>query len=117
MSAGGQNVASLAIAEDLAAGAKALGFALYASRLLLEYMRLLAKWNKAYNLTAITDPEEMVTHHLLDSLAVLTYLLLQKKFAQRVAEIRDLEVGQVASRQHLEALFQFCLHRACRCEL
>lgn len=38
------------------------------------YLALLAKWNRVYNLTAIRNPEEMVTHHLLDSLAVLPAL-------------------------------------------
>ena len=38
------------------------------------YLALLVKWNKVYNLTAIRDPDEMVTHHLLDSLAVLPVL-------------------------------------------
>jgi len=38
---------------------------------LLAYMELLAKWNKTFNLTAIRDPLRMVSHHLLDSLAVL----------------------------------------------
>ena len=37
-------------------------------------MRLLAKWNAAYNLTAVRDPEEMVTRHLLDSLVLLPYV-------------------------------------------
>jgi 16S rRNA (guanine527-N7)-methyltransferase len=41
---------------------------------LLAYVRLLAKWNAAYNLTAVRDPQDMVTRHLLDSLAVLPYL-------------------------------------------
>lgn len=41
---------------------------------LLEYMALMQKWNKVYNLTAIKDGPEMVTHHLLDSLAVLPHL-------------------------------------------
>jgi len=39
-----------------------------------EYLALLAKWNRTYNLTAIRDPLKMVTHHLLDSLAVLPEL-------------------------------------------
>jgi len=38
---------------------------------LLAYLELLAKWNKTYNLTAIRDPLQAVSHHLLDSLAVL----------------------------------------------
>ena len=38
------------------------------------YLALLLKWNKVYNLTAIRNPGEMVTHHLLDSLAVLPEL-------------------------------------------
>lgn len=40
---------------------------------LIAYVGLLAKWNKAYNLTAVRDPLEMVTRHLLDSLAVVPY--------------------------------------------
>jgi 16S rRNA (guanine527-N7)-methyltransferase len=38
------------------------------------YLNLIEKWNKVYNLTAVRDPEEMVTHHLLDSLAVIAPL-------------------------------------------
>lgn len=41
---------------------------------LLDYLALLVKWNKVYNLTAIRDPRQMVSNHLLDSLAVLPYL-------------------------------------------
>lgn len=41
---------------------------------LLCYLALLDKWNKVYNLTAIRDPQQMVSNHLLDSLAVLPYL-------------------------------------------
>ena len=41
---------------------------------LLDYLALLQKWNKVYSLTAIHDPEQMVSHHLLDSLAVLPHL-------------------------------------------
>ena len=39
------------------------------------YLALLAKWNRTYNLTAIHDEQRMVTHHLLDSLAVLPHLM------------------------------------------
>ena len=43
---------------------------------LLDYVALLVKWNRTYNLTAIRDPLAMVAHHLLDSLAVLPHLPL-----------------------------------------
>jgi len=38
---------------------------------LLDYLDLIQKWTKVYNLTAVRDPAEMLTHHLLDSLAVI----------------------------------------------
>ena len=41
---------------------------------LLDYVALRAKWNRVYNLTAVRDPAEMVTRHVLDSLVVLPYL-------------------------------------------
>jgi 16S rRNA (guanine527-N7)-methyltransferase len=41
---------------------------------LLDYMDLIAKWTKVYNLTAVRDANEMLTHHLLDSLAVIAPL-------------------------------------------
>lgn len=44
---------------------------------LLAYLALLQKWNKVYNLTAVRDPLEMVTLHLLDSLSVLPYVRTQ----------------------------------------
>jgi 16S rRNA (guanine527-N7)-methyltransferase len=42
---------------------------------LTAYLALLAKWNRTYNLTAIRNEERMVTHHLLDSLAILPHLM------------------------------------------
>ena len=42
--------------------------------LLLAYHALLVKWNKAYNLTAVRDPEEMIRRHLLDSLSILPHI-------------------------------------------
>ena len=61
---------------QLVAGARALGVELEATAVgaLLRLLDELSKWNKAYNLTAITDRREMLTHHLLDSLAVAPYL-------------------------------------------
>lgn len=41
---------------------------------LLAYLQLMAKWNRVYNLTALRSPQEWVTHHLLDSLAVLPHI-------------------------------------------
>jgi 16S rRNA (guanine527-N7)-methyltransferase len=41
---------------------------------LLDYLVLLHKWNRAYNLTAVRDPLDMVTRHLLDSLAIAPFL-------------------------------------------
>jgi 16S rRNA (guanine527-N7)-methyltransferase len=40
---------------------------------LAAYLELLTKWNRTYNLTAIREPERMVTHHVLDALAVLSH--------------------------------------------
>ncbi|HET7366330.1 MAG TPA: 16S rRNA (guanine(527)-N(7))-methyltransferase RsmG [Burkholderiales bacterium] len=51
---------------------------------LLQYLALLDKWNRIYNLTAIRDPLGMVSHHLLDSLAALPHLPLAA--AARVAD-------------------------------
>lgn len=41
---------------------------------LIHYLHLLQKWNKAYNLTAITDFDKMITYHLLDSLSIVPYI-------------------------------------------
>lgn len=45
-----------------------------ATTLLLQYLQLLQRWNRVYNLTAIRDPDRMLTHHLLDSLSVAPFL-------------------------------------------
>ena len=59
---------------------------------LLDYQNLIGKWNKVYNLTAVRDPAEMLTHHLLDSLAVVAPL--QKHLQNRsLTNARVLDVG------------------------
>ncbi|AMC36340.1 16S rRNA (guanine(527)-N(7))-methyltransferase RsmG [Janthinobacterium sp. B9-8] len=55
---------------------------------LLAYTALIAKWNKTYSLTAIREPERMVSHHLLDSLAPLPQFK-----GQASEKIRILDVG------------------------
>ena len=63
-------------AEVLQSGITQLGLVLNkeSQTKLLDYLDLLCKWNKVYNLTAIRDRNEMVSYHLLDSLAVLPHL-------------------------------------------
>ncbi|RXZ36974.1 16S rRNA (guanine(527)-N(7))-methyltransferase RsmG [Oxalobacteraceae bacterium CAVE-383] len=65
---------TLDLTEGLDAGIQSLGLQLSAAQQekLLAYLALLSKWNKVYNLTALRDPAQMVTHHLLDSLAAAT---------------------------------------------
>jgi 16S rRNA (guanine527-N7)-methyltransferase len=60
----------------LRAGLKALSLELTDAqvRSLLDYQDLIGKWTKVYNLTAVRDPAEMLTHHLLDSLAAVAPL-------------------------------------------
>ncbi len=62
--------------QDLRAGLKALQLDLDDQQVgqLLDYLDLIAKWTKVYNLTAVRDPAEMMTHHLLDSLAAIAPL-------------------------------------------
>ena len=62
--------------QPLRRGLLALGVASSADQVarLERYLALLEKWNRVYNLTAIREPERMVTHHLLDSLAILPHV-------------------------------------------
>ncbi len=68
--------------------APSMGVPLTAAQIdaLLAYLELIQKWNKVYNLTAVRDPAEMLTHHLLDSLAVVAPL------RSRLADAKKTEV-------------------------
>lgn len=58
---------------------------------LLAYLALLQRWNRVYNLTAVRDPAEMLSQHLLDCLAVLP--ALRRHFGSRQPTARLLDVG------------------------
>jgi 16S rRNA (guanine527-N7)-methyltransferase len=81
--------------ERLVAGVGALGLALADEQIdrLLEFMALLQKWNKVYNLTAVRDPQEMLAHHLLDSLAAVAPLQKHVAAAGLSMPARLLDVG------------------------
>ena len=67
---------------------------------LLDYLALIQKWTRVYNLTAVREPAEMLTHHLLDSLAVVPSLRRQlaelSAPGEAVANLRLLDVGSGA---------------------
>jgi len=66
----------MSAADQLRRGLIALGLTLDSEiqQRLLDYIALIEKWNRVHNLTAIREPEKMVSHHLLDSLAVAPHL-------------------------------------------
>ena len=80
--------------ERLQAGCAALGLtpSPQQEQQLLDYLALLGKWNRVYNLTAVRDGEDMLTHHLLDSLAVVPPLR-RAVSASPSAPPRVLDVG------------------------
>lgn len=87
---------SAALRPTLEQGIAQLGLALTPAQvdLLLEFLALLQKWNKVYNLTAVRDPQEMLTHHLLDSLAAVAPLqqhvqTLPRAEGQRIPLLED----------------------------
>lgn len=84
--------------DGLGDGLAALGLALSADQqnALLAYLALLQKWNQVYNLTAVREPQAMLSHHLLDSLAVLAPLQAQMQKLPPSAPLRLLDVGSGA---------------------
>jgi 16S rRNA (guanine527-N7)-methyltransferase len=62
---------------------------------LLDYLDLIQKWTKVYNLTAVRNPAEMLTHHLLDSLAIMAPL------RAKLAELQGVTAAAVAKPQRL----------------
>lgn len=86
-----------ALESSLRDGAHALGLSLSDAQVaqLLAYLALLQKWGRVYNLTAVREPAEMLTHHLLDSLAVIPPL---RRHAEALGQpaLRVLDVGSGA---------------------
>ncbi len=82
---------SVNLEAGLRSGAQALGLVLSDAQIqhLLDYAALIQKWNKVYNLTALRDPADMLTHHLLDSLTAIAPL---RRHTQG-QPIRVLDVG------------------------
>ncbi len=89
---------SNAFAGDLRAGLGVLQLDLSDEQIgkLLDYQDLIGKWTKVYNLTAVRDPAEMLTHHLLDSLAAVTPLERHLKHMALEHGSRLLDVGSGA---------------------
>ena len=89
---------SISLAAGLDAGLDALALDLNPAQrqALLDYLALLQKWNQVYNLTAVRDPQAMLSHHLLDCLAVVAPLRMQLAVLGLTEPIRLLDVGSGA---------------------
>jgi len=83
---------------ELRAGLDALTLALDDAQVaaLLDYIALIQKWTKVYNLTAVREPRDMLAHHLLDSLAVVQPLRRQLAAMGLRSGARLLDVGSGA---------------------
>jgi len=92
-------VPEVALLQALSVGGKALGLNVTEAqqRQLLSYMALIQKWNKVYNLTALKTPQEILTHHLLDSLSSISplfrYLAQGAKGVDQEIELLDVGSG------------------------
>lgn len=96
------NVAS-PLLEGLRKGLADLQLVLDVAQLeqLLVYMALIEKWNKVYNLTAVRNPADMLTHHVLDSLAAIPALLGHIRAQQsRIASAPGMPAGAVNGAVH-----------------
>ena len=87
----------MSAAQTLSEGLDALGLGLGADQqaTLLAYLALLQKWNKVYNLTAVRAEEDMLTHHLLDSLSAISPLrrVLADLALSQPAQVLDVGSG------------------------
>jgi len=81
--------------DELRQGMHALGLHLADGQInrLLDFLALLQKWNKVYNLTAVRDPQDMLTHHLLDSLAAVAPLRRHVQGQGGAARLLDVGSG------------------------
>jgi 16S rRNA (guanine527-N7)-methyltransferase len=79
--------------DDLVAGAAELGVTLDSAQVaqLVAFAALLLRWNRVHNLTAIEQPDQVVSHHLLDSLALVP--TLEQRAQGRVLRVLDVGAG------------------------
>ena len=87
---------SLAAGLDAGLTALALDLSPAQRQTLLDYLALLQKWNQVYNLTAVRDPQAMLSHHLFDCLAVVAPLRAQLANLHSSTSTRLLDVGSGA---------------------
>jgi len=95
MTADGLFEAGIVQELSLGVGSLSLNVSDPQQRQLLSYMALIQKWNKVYNLTALRQTQEILTHHLLDSLSAVSPLLghIAKTKGDANADIELLDVG------------------------
>ena len=97
MTAAAEGLSEGGLLQALSLGVQALELNLPEAqqRQLLSYMALIQKWNKVYNLTALKTPQEILTHHLLDSLSSISPLLRYLAQSARGVgqEVELLDVG------------------------
>src|SRR5690606_25375415 len=85
-----------ALSQRLRAGLAALELDESLATRLLDYLALLVKWNGVYNLTAVRDPAQMLTQHLLDSLSIVAPLAARMPRRDRATAGRVVDVGSGA---------------------